>query len=198
MARRLRCPRCGHRSYWILRDGRRRCASCRYDWRPWRLPLRLTPRQWRQVLGGFVRGMSTHLVAQTTGVGRKRVLRSLTVVRRTMARAIPRELSGMVEIIDTLARGSGLRGQRLKQALAMVSGSMEQVFPPEFRRRIEIDKEFWSYLERRLVSRRGVRRERVRLYLSEHIWRYTHRALSQEQQVSELLKLIREKFHSGD
>ena len=198
MARRLRCPRCGHRSYWILRDGRRRCASCRYDWRPWRLPLRLTPRQWEQLLGGFARGLRTDLIAQTTGIDRKRVLRALTVVRGATTRVIPPELRGMVEMIDTLARETGLKGKRLQRALTMVGGSIEQVFPPDFPSRTRIDEEFWSYLERRLVSRRGVRRERVRLYLSEHIWRYTHRALSQEQQVSELLKLIREKFHSGD
>lgn len=197
MARRLRCPKCISSRYWILRNGRRRCAACRYDWRPWRLPLRLTPRQWQQLLVGFVGELSTNLVAQTTGIDRKRALRALTVVRRAMTRTIPPELRGMVEIIDTLARETGFKGKRLQRALTTVSRSMEQVFPPDFRRRIEIDEEFWSYLERRISSRSGVRRERVRLYLAEYIWRYTHRALSPEQQVHELLKLIREKFYSG-
>lgn len=114
-----------------------------------------------------------------------------------MTRTIPPELRGMVEIIDTLARETGLQGKHLQRALTTVSRSMEQVFPPDFRRRIEIDEEFWSYLERRISSRSGVRRERVRLYLAEYIWRYTHRALSQDQQVHELIKLIREKFYSG-
>lgn len=56
VALRLQCPRCGARTFWILKDGRRRCTRCRFDWRPGRLPLRLTAQQWRSILRWFARG----------------------------------------------------------------------------------------------------------------------------------------------
>jgi transposase len=87
MPRTLRCPRCASRKYWRLQDGRRRCAVCRADWRPGQLPLRLTARQWRDMLGWFVRGLPSEAIARETGLHRKRVLRALGLVRMAMAAA---------------------------------------------------------------------------------------------------------------
>jgi transposase len=83
------CPRCGARKYWTLKNGRRRCARCRYDWNPDRLPLRLTRRQWRALLEWFVRGMTSAQIAHETGLERKRILRALTIVRSAMLDAAP-------------------------------------------------------------------------------------------------------------
>lgn len=85
MARRLKCLRCGSPKYWIVRRERRRCARCRYEWRPARLPLYLSSQQWRTLLGWFVRGVSSAVIAQETGLHRQRVLRALTYVRQAMA-----------------------------------------------------------------------------------------------------------------
>jgi hypothetical protein len=74
-----------------LADGRRRCARCRLDWRPGRLPLRLTPREWRQIVGWFVRDAPADAIARETGIHRKRVLRALTVVRTAIHRALTDE-----------------------------------------------------------------------------------------------------------
>ena len=84
MAELLRCPRCGARKSWRLRDGRRRCADCRYDWKPGRLPLRLSLPQWRALLLWFVRGASSAEIARETRLERKRVLRALMLVRRAI------------------------------------------------------------------------------------------------------------------
>jgi transposase len=83
------CPRCGARKFWTLKNGRRRCARCRYDWKPDRLPLRLTRRQWRALLEWFVRGMTSAQIAQETHLERKRILRALTIVRSAMLDAAP-------------------------------------------------------------------------------------------------------------
>jgi len=85
----------------MLRDGRYRCAHCRYDWKPGRLPLRLALDQWRAVLRWFVRGLPSARIAEETRLDRKRVLRALTTVRRAMTRAAPAEvrraaLSGLI------------------------------------------------------------------------------------------------------
>jgi transposase-like protein len=83
----VRCPQCGATKSWLLKNGRRRCAVCRRDWRPGRLPLRLSMRQWREVLRWFVRGATGAEIAQETGLDRKRVLRALLIVRRALRRA---------------------------------------------------------------------------------------------------------------
>jgi hypothetical protein len=72
----------------VLGDGRRRCARCRLDWRPGRLPLRLTSRQWRAIVGWFIRDVPADAIARETGVHRKRVLRALTVVRSALSRSL--------------------------------------------------------------------------------------------------------------
>jgi transposase len=83
----LRCPRCGSEKSWRLGDGRRRCAGCRFDWRPDRLPLRLTKPAWQAVLEWFVRGAPSAQIAKETGLDRKRVLRALTAVREAIVRS---------------------------------------------------------------------------------------------------------------
>lgn len=93
MAARTRCPRCGETRVWTLNDGRHRCARCRFDWRPGRLPLRLTPSQWRSLLRWFVRGAPSADIARETRLDRKRVLRALTVVRTAIRRSFPTEAS---------------------------------------------------------------------------------------------------------
>ncbi len=54
---------------------------------------------------------------------------------------------------------------------------------------------FWAYLKRRLAAKGGIRRERLPLYLAEYVWRYNHRRLSRQQQVQQLMKVLRQKAH---
>jgi len=49
---------------------------------------------------------------------------------------------------------------------------------------------FFGYLKRQLASRGGIRRERLRLYLAEYVWRYNNRDLPVEKQVEKLLNLV--------
>jgi len=100
------CPRCGARRFWTLKDGRRRCVRCRYDWKPDRLPLRLSKRQWRALLEWFVRGMTSAQIAHETQLERKRILRALTVVRAAMLESAPeglRPLASTRRALEALA-----------------------------------------------------------------------------------------------
>ena len=83
----LQCPHCGATTSWLLKDGRRRCTRCRRDWRPGRLPLRLSLRQWREVLRWYVRDTASAESARETGLERKRVVRALMIVRKAVHRA---------------------------------------------------------------------------------------------------------------
>jgi hypothetical protein len=50
---------------------------------------------------------------------------------------------------------------------------------------------FWSYLQRQLRARGGIRRERLALHLAEFTWRYNHRRVDPKEQVRELVDLVR-------
>jgi hypothetical protein len=50
---------------------------------------------------------------------------------------------------------------------------------------------FWAYLQRQLKATGGIRRERLGLYLAAFAWRYNHRKLSRDEQVTALLALLR-------
>lgn len=49
---------------------------------------------------------------------------------------------------------------------------------------------FFGYLKRQLVSRGGIRRERLPYYLAEYVWRYNYRELPVEKQIQRLLNLV--------
>ena len=51
---------------------------------------------------------------------------------------------------------------------------------------------FWSYLQRQLRARGGIRGERLALHLAEFAWRYEHRRWPPGEQVRELLRLVSE------
>jgi len=49
---------------------------------------------------------------------------------------------------------------------------------------------FWGYLKRRLVTKGGIRKERIPLYLAEYVWRYNHRKLSFKDKTKTMLTLL--------
>ncbi|MBI4057520.1 MAG: transposase [Elusimicrobia bacterium] len=109
--RREECPRCGHLKVWSIRRQRRRCARCRYDWRPGP-PLQLSRPQWEAVLRGHVRGLHSQSIAKETGLHRQRILRALSLIRARMAQVVPpllHDIQAMKTIapIDFPARGEG-------------------------------------------------------------------------------------------
>jgi len=122
----VRCPRCGATKSWLLKDGRRRCARCRRDWRPDRLPLRLSAREWREVLRWFIRDATGIEIARQTRLSRKRVLRALTLVRQSIQRAEPgagRAPSGPVDplwrdVRRRIKSRGGIRRERMELYLS--------------------------------------------------------------------------------
>ena len=221
----LRCPRCGARKSWRLKDGRRRCATCRYDWRPGRLPLRLSKREWEDVLRWFVRDATAAVIAQETGIERKRVLRALLITRQAILHAEQPspQMAGAARARHAEVIGLRITNGRASAEVAShadadqfakwllrrrVSGPTHA--PRNSRRymavvfrgrlfRLESGAErvpfgpieaFWSYVQRQLRAKGGIRRERLDLYLASFAWRYNRRKVAPAEQVRELLALL--------
>ena len=49
---------------------------------------------------------------------------------------------------------------------------------------------FWGFLKRKLVSKGGIRKERLPLYLGEYVWRYNHRNDSDKDKIKRIIKLL--------
>lgn len=49
---------------------------------------------------------------------------------------------------------------------------------------------FWGYLKRKLVSKGGVRRTKLPLYIGEYVWRYNHRNENENVKVKRIIKLL--------
>lgn len=49
---------------------------------------------------------------------------------------------------------------------------------------------FWGYLKRKLVSKGGIRREKLPLYLGEYVWKYNHRNENDNVKVKRIIKLL--------
>ncbi|MBM3926536.1 MAG: IS1595 family transposase [SAR202 cluster bacterium] len=116
MSRKLKCPRCGHPRAWKVRRDKLRCAACRYEWTPKPLPLGLTVAEWRRLLRWFVLGHTAMTVARETRLKRKKVLKSLLLVREAMIKDIPTALSGDVEVDVTYLGGKRRAGRRREQS----------------------------------------------------------------------------------
>ena len=101
----IRCPKCKAKTVYLLASGKRRCARCRFDFIPHRLPLRLTKDQWKEIMRWFLLEQSGQNIAIRTSLKRLRVLRSLTIIRRALTRDVPGIFSGTVEVDETYLGG---------------------------------------------------------------------------------------------
>ncbi len=99
------CPKCSFKKVYAIRRGKWRCAGCKYEWDPLRLPLYLSRKEWVKILKWFLRGISSPGISYETGINRWRILRALTKVRLVMSCDIPAVFSGTIEIDETYIGG---------------------------------------------------------------------------------------------
>lgn len=67
MGRIKKCPRCGKSGKsksWLILLGKRRCASCRCEWRANQLPLHLSRAEWRCLLRWFLLGQGVNIIPE--------------------------------------------------------------------------------------------------------------------------------------
>ena len=96
---RLQCPKCkAKKGTWKVRRNNRVCINCRHEWDPKLLPLRLTVKQWKQILKLFILGLSSNQLSEQTGINKPRILRALMYARRAMINDVPKQFYGIVEV----------------------------------------------------------------------------------------------------
>ena len=52
---------------------------------------------------------------------------------------------------------------------------------------------FWGFLKRKLVSKGGIRKEKLPLYLGEYVWRYNQRSDSDKDKIKRIIKLLEQE-----
>ncbi len=102
---RIECPKCRSKKVYRLGSGKRRCARCRYEFVPHRLPLYLSRDQWKKIIRWFLLEQSSENISLRTSIERKRVLRALTLVRRALTKDVPDVFTGTVEVDETYLGG---------------------------------------------------------------------------------------------
>ena len=111
-----KCPKCNYTKQWAIRRGKLKCAECRYEWLPDKLPLRLTKRQWQKVIRFFMLGLSSNKIVTETKTDKRRVLRALNTTREIMIRDIPEVFEGTVEVDETYIGGQWKNKRKSERA----------------------------------------------------------------------------------
>lgn len=108
MANHLQSLKCGCEKLYSVQWERKRCSSCGYEWKPRKLFLHLTRREWARILHWhwFLRSLPVVAIAQETGIEGKRVLRASTYVPMAFQREITDVFSGTVKVDGTYLGGT--------------------------------------------------------------------------------------------
>ena len=99
------CPECSSHRIWSLKDGRFRCAKCRYTFSDPRPPVRLSKAKLRKVIQEFVLEHSTNIILSRVEISRYMLLKILTLLRIAMTQDLPEAFEGTVEVDETYLGG---------------------------------------------------------------------------------------------
>ncbi len=115
------CPRCGSRKHYKLRDGRRRCARCRYTFHDfsgrWINHGRLSCIQWLSIVKLFELEVSTRKIASQVGIAYNTAYRAVQTIRYAILAHSDEDgfklLGGEVELDESYLGGhrKGKRGR---------------------------------------------------------------------------------------
>jgi transposase len=115
------CPRCRSRKFYRLKDGRRRCARCRYPFHDftgrWINRGALRPDQWLRLIKLFELEISARKMAAQLQLSYATVYKALTTIRQSIwvhtQQEAGRQLGGEVELDESYfgGRRKGKRGR---------------------------------------------------------------------------------------
>lgn len=85
----IACLKCNSKKLYKLQNGKRRCAQCRYEFIPHKLPLTFSRDEWKEIIHLFLLEQSSNSITEQTKFEQRRVLRALTKIRFVMTKDIP-------------------------------------------------------------------------------------------------------------
>ncbi len=102
---RQKCKKCGGTVFWNVRRGKKKCKKCRYEFAPKIGGIRLSEKRWKRLIKWFLRCQSITVVAEEANLSKYIVLKALKRVREVMAKDVPKEFEGIVEVDETYLGG---------------------------------------------------------------------------------------------
>ncbi len=166
-----------------MQSGKRRCARCRYEFIPHKLPLTFSRDEWKEILHLFLMEQSSNSIAEQTGFEQRRVLRALTKIRFVMAKDIPEIFSGTVEVDETYLGGQWKNKRKTIRDKGTKRGrgtKKQPVFGILCR-----NGTVWAE-----VVDDVDRKDRLHLFLGEYVWRYNHRSDPERIKMRRLIQLL--------
>jgi len=197
------CPRCRSRKFYRLKDGRRRCARCRYPFHDftgrWINRGALRPDQWLRLIKLFELELSARKMAAQLQLSYATVYKALTTIRQSIwvhtQQEAGRQLGGEVELDESYfgGRRKGKRGRGAAGKVPVFGTDRYRIYDAlmfcgyrhlkvdhgkQFSRgRVYINglEGFWSWAKERVIKHHGISARRFPLYLKELEFRYNHR-----------------------
>jgi uncharacterized Zn finger protein (UPF0148 family) len=98
----ITCPRCKSKYFWLLSDGRFKCKSCQ---KKFSKPKKLNRRLLKQIISEFLLEHSTNIILDRVNISKRKLLKTLTLLRVVMTKDIPEVFEGTVEVDETYLGG---------------------------------------------------------------------------------------------
>ena len=101
----IACPKCNSKKLYKLQSGKRRCARCRFDSIPHKLPLTFSRDEWKEIIRLFLMEQSSNLITAQTGFEQRRVTQSINQDSVGNDKRHSGNFSGTVEVDETYIGG---------------------------------------------------------------------------------------------
>ena len=98
-------PKCSFKKVYNIRRGKLRFAACKYELIPHRIPLSLSPKDWKELIKWLFHGLSGQAISYEIGINRQQIYRALTIVRIVMSKDLHNIFSGTVKVDETYIGG---------------------------------------------------------------------------------------------
>lgn len=99
------CPKCFSHKFWLLKDGRLRCTTCRKTLSDPRRRIHISQSKLRTVVQECLLEHSTNIILSRVDISRYMLLKVLTVLRVAMTNDVPEVFEGTVEVDETYLGG---------------------------------------------------------------------------------------------
>ena len=99
------CPKCSNTKYWLLKDGRFKCASCRKVYSDSRKRIHVSQATLRKVAEEFLLEHSTETILTRVNISKYMLLKMLIIMRTAMTHDMPDVFEGTVEVDETYLGG---------------------------------------------------------------------------------------------